>query len=343
MAVNQPGNGPESGAPTRQSAEFALKVRSLIVLSISLLVMFGIISCYIPIGSKLGYFLSGAIAIAIAGSLRFLQIRYPGRFVFTDLRTRALAWRDSLERHQQFYLNIALCIPFLAYTYVLDEKWMFVQVFQLFVIYCVIVAANDIIRIYVALSNTLVGKGLIALGFAVGSNFAFCFSGWIIGEMTHVAPSTFPHTLSFLAIVAIPFLFLIAGAIYLPFVVLSVPFIWLASDLEKRSPGLMKWIFARKFEKPARRYVIATLLFQAFFYSFVAAMLPKMIFSSMSRHGEAIESTIAGSIYAFDMYPGTACGGEPGYRVAGLGDENYMLARKTPLGVVFDKPKKCTL
>lgn len=151
------------------------------------------------------------------------------------------------------------------------------------------------------------------------------------------------HTLSFLAIAAIPFLFLIVGAIYIPVAILVAPFIWFASRAEERSPRLMKWLFAREFQQPRRRYLIPTFMFQFVFYSLVVSLSPKYVLLAMNRYSTQIEAIKASSIYAFDMYPGAECSAAVGFRVAALGDERYILASKTSDGVTFEKPRKCVI
>ncbi|AXW62549.1 hypothetical protein CJO94_12110 [Ralstonia solanacearum] len=303
----------------------------------------GFFLLFIPSGGRFAYFVTGAIVVAIAISLRLMKIIYPGRFNFVGVRERVLAWYGNLEHHQQFYTNILLFIPVLGYAYLVDRAVLFTPLAQLFFAYCLGVAAYDVIRIYGALSSTLLGKALIAIGFAVGSNLAFGLSGYVIGEMTHVAPSTFPHTLSFLAIGAIPVLFVIVGAIYLPVSILFAPLIWLVSSFERQAPGLVRWLFAKKVEKPARHYVLPTLIFQSVFYAFIVVVTPKVFINVMNGYSSQIESAIGTSIYLFDMHPGTECKNAEGYRVAALGDENYILASKTMLGVKFEKSRKCTL
>jgi len=320
-----------------------VKIRDLFMRSIVAFIFIGILVISFPFKGRISYFIACVIIFTMGFFVRLLQILYPGRFTFLGIRENLLMWYESLERHQQLYFNVFLFIPILGFTYVLDEQNLFPPMFHIFVLYCLGITVYDVIRVYSTLYNTLLGKALIAVGFAAGSNLAFCLAGWVIGEMTHVAPSTFPHTLSFLAIGAIPFLFLIIGAIYIPVAALSTPFILLASMFKENAPRFMKFFLAQKFEKTVRRYVIFTFLFQIFLYTFVVKLAPQFFYFVINRYGAQIESTIANSIYTFDMYPGTECKSTTEYRVAFLGDENYILATKTALGISFDKPQKCSL
>lgn len=295
-----------------------------------------------PANFRKGGLITGLIAIAVGIAIKTVEILYPNKWA--KFSGRVSSCYDSLERHQQFYSNVVVLAFFVGFAYIVDKQNFFVPVGLLVIFYCLYVATYDVLRTYQALAETTLGKGLIALGFAIGSNIAFSISGWFIGELTHIAPSTFPHTLSFLAIGAIPILFLIVGLLYLPIAFLAVPFVFMASTLEDTAPRLMKWLFARKFEKPVRRYVIATLIFQMVFYSFLAGLVPRYFFNFLNQYSKDIEAVVARSIYAFDMYPGRECKGASDYRVASLGDENFILAKiDSAKQVTFEKPRNCPL
>lgn len=338
------GNGKSGSMQTlNQSHSISMQCRDLFVRMIVVLAVLGFLLLFIPASGRFAYLVSGAIAIVAGISLRLMKIFFPGRFIFVGVRERVFSWYASLERHQQFYTNILIFAPVLGYAYLVGRSVLFAPLAQLFFLYCLGVTAYDMLRIYGALSSTLFGKALIAVGFAVGSNLAFCLSGVVVGEMTHVAPSTFPRTWSFLAIGAIPFIVAMVGAVYIPFSIFLAPFIWLFSSFEKQVPGLRNWFFARKSEEPTRRYVLPTLMFQVVFHAIVAVVATSLFIRVMEGNSGRIESAIANSIYWFDMHPGTECKNSEGYRVAGLGDENYILASKTALGVKFEKSRKCAL
>lgn len=342
MVRRHSGGAPVAQPPDNRKAEtYNLLRRATVVLicssaAILLLPLFAALN-------RASYLAFCASFLAAGVVVRLLQIWFPGRFVFAGFRARALAWWASLERHQQHYVTVALCIPFLAYAYFLDAQNVFRPLLPVFIAACLCIAAYDILRIYRALSETLIGKGLIALVFAVGSTLAVACAGWFIGELTHVAPSTFPHTMSFLSIAMIPILFVLAGAIYIPAAFLIVPFVWLVALVEERAPTLVKWIFARNFERPARRHVLLTLVFQVFFYTFLVTLTPRLLLFGLERHSKEIEAVVAKSIYIFDMYPGTQCKGADGRRTAALGDENYIVAGKEGDAVKFAEPRKCAL
>ncbi|QJP73405.1 hypothetical protein [Burkholderia glumae] len=309
--------------------------------------LIGVALCFsllvIPADWRFVYFLTSAFLMVIGVGVRMVQIIYPAKYEFTEIRHAIVNWYEKLDRRHQLYLNVTLCLPFLGYFYLLDEKKLFAPTAILFFIYCLGVAAYDVYRIYATIYGTLIGKGFIAIAFAIGSNLAFSISGKIIGEMTHVPPTTFPHTLSFLAIFATPFLFMAAGTIFIPVSVVIAPVIIYGSRFVTKTPRLMKWFLGIEFKSEEGRYIIATVIFQIIFYSAIGGVAPATFLFLLSRYNQQIELTIGKSIYEFDMYPGTECKMASGYHQASLGDENYVLASKQSTGITFESPRKCAL
>ncbi|MCU0121718.1 hypothetical protein N8H74_25950 [Pseudomonas sp. B2M1-30] len=297
----------------------------------------------IPNNWRFVYFTTSVLFLAAGVGVRVMQILHPGKYEFTELWGVIVSWYENLERRHQLYLNVTLCLPLLGYLYLLDAKNLFAPMAILFFIYCLAVAAHDVYRIYAILYETTVGKGLIAIAFAIGSNLAFSISGKIIGGMTHVPPTIFPHTLSFLAIFAIPFLFIAAGTIFIPISVVMAPLLIYGSSFAAKAPRLTKWFFGIKLNGKGSRYIIATVIFQIIFYSAMGGFAPTTFLLLLNRYNQQIESTIGASIFEFDMYPGTECKIDSSYRQASLGDENYILASKQSTGIKFEPPKKCAL
>jgi len=289
------------------------------------------------------YFSTTVFLIAAGAGIRIAQIIHPGKYEFTEHWSGAVKWYENLERRHQLYLNVTLCIPFLGYLYVLGENSLFIPTAALFFIYCLGVVSYDVYRIYAIISETLIGKGVISIILIIGSNLALSISGKIIGEMTHVPPATFPHTLSFLAILAIPFLLVAAGTIFILTSSTMVPFLIYGSSFAKKAPRFVKWFFGIEFDGSKNRYMAATLTFQVIFYVTIGNLTPAVLFAITNRYSQQIDLAIGRSIYEFDMYPGTECKDTFGYRQASLGDENYILASKQSTGVVFAPPRKCSL
>ncbi|RON80665.1 hypothetical protein [Pseudomonas fluorescens] len=307
----------------------------------------GVALCFflfiIPAHWRFVSFSTTVFLLAVGGGIRVMQILYPGKYELTERWGVIVNWYESLERRHQLYLNVTLCLPLLGYFYLLDANNIFATTAILFFIYCLGVAAYDVYRIYAILYETSVGKALIAIAFAIGSNLAFSISGNIIGGMTHVPPITFPHTLSFLAIFAIPFLFIAAGAIFIPVSVVMAPILIYGSSFAKKAPRLTKWFFGVELDSKKNSYVIATVIFQIIFYMAIGAFAPATFLLLLNRYNQQIEVAIGKSIYEFDMYPGTECRTGLSYRQASLGDENYILASKRSTGITFEPPKKCAL
>ncbi|WP_146122303.1 hypothetical protein [Burkholderia multivorans] len=319
------------------------KFRDLLTRLSVCIAMLAALTVLVPAKWRTVYLTTSLILLIPTIGIRALQINYPGRFLFSNILNTSLNWYEGISRRQQLYLNVVLCIPFLIYFYLLDRETLFVPLLFVFYAYCLGVATYDICRIYGALASTLVGKGLIAISFAVGSNLAFSISGKVISELTHVPPSTFPHTLSFLAILTIPFLLVAAGAIYVPLSIFLTPIVIYASKFMKDAPRVTKWIFGIEVTNEKYRYIISTVIFQMIFYSAIGAVTPEIFLYVLRENNPRIERLIGNSIYEFDMYPGVECKMASNYRTASLGDENYVTAAKEATGVRFELPRKCAL
>lgn len=297
----------------------------------------------VPASWRFVYFSTTMFLIVFGAGVRVMQILYPGRYEFTEFLRGMVRQYESLDRRHQLYLNVTLCLPFLGYLYVLGAYDLFVPVAILFFIYCLGVVTHDVYRIYAILYETSIGKGLIAIAFAIGSNLAFSISGKVIGEMAHVPPTTFPHTLSFLAIFAIPFLFIAAGTVFIPIAAAMAPLLIYGSSFAAKAPRFVKWFFGIEFDGAKNRYIVATLIFQMVFYLAIGTFTPAAFLFLINRYDHQIDLAIGRSIYEFDMYSGTECTTDFNYRQASLGDENYILASEKSTGITFEKPKKCPL
>lgn len=316
-------------------------VRGLFLRAITLLIVFAIFACFWPLEDRFGFF-KVAVGILLAGlSFRLMEILYPDRFNSVKIHQRLLVSYEKLERHQKLYCSVFLFAMFLVYIYALSRSDFFPKFSLVFICYCFGVAVYDILRIYRTLSETILGKGFVAILFAIGSNLAFCLAGIIVADVTHVSPTTFPHTLSLLAILSIPVLFVLAGSVLLPGMILIAPLLLFFSELQTRLPFLVRLLFAKKVDTPVRHYVYLTLLFQVILYVFLLTLIPQIALSASSRYQHNLKSSVAGMIYYLDMYPGIECRVDGVYRISSLGDENYILARKNAFEIQFEPPRKC--
>ena len=325
------------------SPRTGFKMSQLVMAFIVAVVLCGATVLTVPAGRRMPYVIAYLVALLAGLALRFLHGRFPGKIPYAALFARSLTWYETLERHQKLYFNIVLMIPLLTYAYLVDAVGMYRPLVLLVFVYSLGIAAYDVLRIYKRLSESLLGKGLLAVGLTIGSNLALGMAWWIIGEMTRVAPSNFPHTMSFMTIVSIPFLFVLLGVVYVPVAMAAAPLLLTMSTMAARAPQLARWLFAGDVSAPGSRYVFATLGFQLFFYAVLMMVVPRLFVSTVTAHSQAIESAIGTSIFIFDMYPGTECDATAGSRVAALGDERFLIASKIQDKVTFGKPRKCVL
>jgi len=330
-------------APTVVGAP-SLAFQAIARRTITVIMLFGGVAfLFMPKGFGMPLFITLCLLAAGMLLLKALYIFYPERYPFPLWRDRVFEWRATLERHQQLYLNLLLLIPALIYAKTLNSRPYLLGAIVFYSLFAFWVVLHDVVRTYRAISGTLPGKVLLTLGFAIGSNCAFSFSGVVISEMTQVSATTFPHTLSFLAIGMIPVMIFGVGAAFSVFAMLAIPFVFMVSGMEKDAPGFFTFLFARRFERPARLYPIGTFVFQIVFYAFMGAFSYQMFLKFVNPHGSDIDRAIKKSIYNYDMYPGIECSNMPAHRSAALGDENYILATVVKDEVHFEKPRKCIL
>lgn len=232
MKVQKPKGKPASDnlQPSARSEEYWELIKRILLAG----VMLCFLILVIPSQWRVVYSATSVFLIAIGVGIRMAQINHPGKYEFTEFRSDAVRWYENLNRRHQLYLNVTMCIPFLGYLYVLDANGLFVPVAALFLIYCLGVVSYDVCRIYAIICETFIGKGVISVIFVIGSNLALSISGKIIGGMTHVPPTTFPHTLSFLAILAVPFLFVAAGTVFIFIASTMAPLIIYGSSFAKK-------------------------------------------------------------------------------------------------------------
>jgi hypothetical protein len=103
-----------------------------------------------------------------------------------------------------------------------------------------------------------------------------------------------------------------------------------------------EWLFAGTWPRSTLRFLLATRLFQAIFYTTIGFSLV-----ALGRHGSAsyeqfIAHQIPHLVYKLDMYAGTECQLAPDAKLAPLGDAKFIVANKASNGdITFGPPIKC--
>lgn len=212
-------------------------------------------------------------------------------------------------------------------------------IISLLFMYCV--ALRDFLKWYQVISEKLLGKAILALGFAIASAFAYGLAGQKISYTIHVTPTNFVRANLLIAIMMIPVIITVAGAFISALGIAMSSLVLLPFML----PGINKiatLFFPKNPEDQKIRFQFITRVFQLFFYAFIGATLWTFGHKAANWYDEFTAQKISSLVYEFDMYPGTECKLSDGSKIAPLGDAKFLVAKKQASGKIdFLPPIKC--
>jgi hypothetical protein len=267
---------------------------------------------------------------------------------FPTLRsTLSVTWRkleefeQTLETSQRLYLRVVQVLLLLPLLYLLDAGSMLLPLLGVFAAFCAFVAGYDGLRWYKSISEHMLGKAAIALLFAVASTFAYAMARQEISAATHVVPTNFQHTTILMAIMTIPLLVVVAGAVLFgSSIALSAiaPLFLLFHDM----PKVRRWLFADTLKENPMKYLLVTRGFQIFFYATLGAVLFNLGKPAMVRYEKLLLEIAPSAVFELDMYYGRECPLQPQEKLAALGDSKFLIGRPDRQGKVeFFGPVKC--
>lgn len=277
--------------------------------------------------------------LAIGIAARLIYIFLPDQQRVLNIKDKLITiYNNELSVEQKLYVNV--CILVLITTlmsWLSDGTTLVTTWLTLAALFALYVAVRDILRWYVSLSKTVLGKAAIALAFIATSNLSFAMARQIIAQVILATPTNFIYTNLLIAILMIPVLMIFAGAtIVVIGTVLSSAVIML-STLPK-VPGLKTWLFAGTLTESNINYVFVTRLFQIGFYVLLGAAIWGIGKSNLSQYEAQISSWIPSMIYHLDMYPGRECALAKGEKLAPLGDAKFLVAEKSDQNAISFKP-----
>jgi len=203
------------------------------------------------------------------------------------------------------------------------------------------IALHDISRFFKVFSAKPLGKAVIAVIFAAFSNLAYSIAGQMVNQVIQVTPTSFVHTVLFIAILTIPLLIILAaGIIFFICTMLSV--LIMIPFMIRIPPSFKRWLFAGTLPDSKVPYALATRIFQVIFYMSIAALIANSEPKIKKWYESEISQWILGLIYNFDMYYGKECKLAPDYKLAPLGNSKFLVAKKFSSGEIsFEPPIKC--
>lgn len=240
----------------------------------------------------------------------------------------------QLQVNQRFYVNaIAMLIVFLLSSVVLGAQNA-TGVLYIFLVFWIAAICYDMIASYKTIYETVPGKGFLVLLFTLCTNFAIVLTSQLVNDIVGVDPSKFPHTITLLSILSIPF-FIVAGIGILYFVLLLVtPFLLMFHTLpDEKSKEVL---FPGYSTRPSIPYQKTTLAVQIVSFAFFFGVV--LFFSQKVAHSyETFLTDFARSfMYDWEMYPKAPCVIEQGSRAAFLGDEKILVGVKSSTGIAFN-------
>lgn len=200
---------------------------------------------------------------------------------------------------------------------------------------------RDLIAWYASVSERMLGKAAIAIGFAIASTYAYGLAGQKIALIIQATPTNFTRALVLTAILQIPFLIAIAGAFISAFCIIASSLLML--------PWALPWFHSiadlfldRTATRTTQRFTAVTRLFQVIFFALFGLTVFSLSQKYAGWYDGLTSNLIRDFVYDLDMYPGLECKMEKGQKLAPLGDSRFLIASRTAAGeIVFSPPQQC--
>jgi hypothetical protein len=299
-----------------------------------------LISFLSPAGIKLSIFFTNIFFLTL-GAIGGIIYAYLSPQQRSKTRKWILKAYEDINNEQKLYLIVCALAILILIGYATGISFGTKEFIILSLVFAGCVALRDFLSWYQAISENLLGKAILALGFAIASAFAYGLAGQKISYTIHVTPTNFVRTNLLIAIMMIPVIITVAGAFVSALgIVMSSLFI-----LPFMLPGISKIaaLFSPRTSQNQRvRFQFITRVFQVFFYTFVGASLWTFGHKAANWYDEFTTQKISSLVYEFDMYPGTECKLSDGSKIAPLGDAKFLVAKKQASGKIdFSPPIKC--
>ncbi len=204
------------------------------------------------------------------------------------------------------------------------------------------VALHDLLRWYRTLSDKLLGKAAIGLGFVAASNLAYALAGQEIASVVHVVPTGFTHATLFVTLAMIPVLLIFAGGIVSFACLVLSGLVALLAALGRQIPEVLHWLLAGTLPKSELRHVVVTRIFQVAFYGLLSTLLYMQGQRVMPWYDREMTRAATWLVFNLDMFEAGECKLASGDRLAPLGDAKFLVAKRSAAGeITFRPPVKC--
>eukprot|EP01107_Rhizomastix_libera_P012752 TRINITY_DN3290_c0_g1_i1.p1 TRINITY_DN3290_c0_g1~~TRINITY_DN3290_c0_g1_i1.p1 ORF type:complete len:343 (-),score=-25.80 TRINITY_DN3290_c0_g1_i1:596-1624(-) len=308
-------------------------VAGLLVMSVPLL--------FIAERLKRGYVVVNLLLVFVIIAYRIYRVFNVGHDAIYSKLIRAAGVYKGLVTEQKLYVNSAIIFLGWLFVYFVGGEYLAVEYFVFLKLFFVYVVLYDILRWYKAVSNTLLGKALIAIFFLAITNFSYSLAAQAVTEVLGVTPINFSRTIIFISIMMIPILMaLLGGGVFLGGVAVSSFVIFLS--LIKVPSNFNKWVFAGTLPISKIKHAGITRVFQLFFYGTVGIFLFQFGKNNLPWYEKKIIDAVSYYVFNFEMYKAKECQLGKDYRIAPLGDSKYLVAKKNSGNdILFLDPVKC--
>jgi hypothetical protein len=238
-----------------------------------------------------------------------------------------------LHPNQRLYVNtvVALVLFLVASTFLgVHGARGFLAIFLLFWVAAILL---DLVGLYKKVYESILGKALLLLLFSLCTNVAISLSSQVVNSIVGVDPTKFPHTITLLSILSIPFFVALGfGVLYFVLLILTPLLLMFHTLPDEKAKEVLVPGYSAGLPIPYKK---STRFVQ--FVSFV--LFAGVVFSLSQKVNQSYESflteTARSFLYHFEMYSKVPCVIDPGSRAAFLSDEKLLTAKKTAAGLVF--------
>jgi len=247
---------------------------------------------------------------------------------------RAKTWESykALQPNQCSYVNAMLfAILYLLFKYF---DWELYKGFMgLAILFWGMAMTADLLGFYKAVSETLLGKLVLMLGVAMGTNVAIAIAAQIVNGLIGADPSKFTHTIAFTSVlVAVP-LILVLLTMFLFLGVGVLAFFVMFHFLPDENSRLMMFPWYKPRENVQYRGITA--LVQAISLLAICTFAYQWLQGGQTGYGEFLENRTRWFLYSFEMYQKAPCQLEAGERIAFLDGGRVLIGSEVADEISF--------
>lgn len=240
-------------------------------------------------------------------------------------------YRNKLTLSQKFFFwgIIILLSSFIWYIFDDIKGFQYLLFLSIFIFACGVI--SDFLIIYKKLWATLLGKAIILLIYALGTNIAYGFAGQIVNEVIKFDASSMTRTISFVAILLIPLFIFILFSVAFVFVTIFIYFYIIAIHFIKS--------FKLKVKLEFSPWCTLVVRFVSYIIVFFSAIKIGEIY--MPYYNQFLHKSTSMFIYYVESVKFTRCKDVPQHaRVVSVNDDEIIVLMKTKQGYYF-KPMSC--